>query len=147
MKKLLLTLLMLLCGYSASNVQSNDRIKSAVFTYLHDDCGYETVYDSDGDIQFTMDDLVYYAIIKMTDEGYALAEFRIVFESNESLDELLTIANDINRSKYLCKCMAEPGRFQISMEFAAANTAQALFQTEQALHWFPIWIEDIKDKF
>lgn len=144
MKKILLTLLLIFCGFSASNAQSNNRIKTTIFSYLQNTCGYETSYDADGDIQFTMDDFIYYAIIKTLDD-YSLVEFRIVFDSEVPIDELLEIANNFNRTKYLCKCSAAPGEFQISVEFAADTTVQALYQTKIALHWFPVWIESLQE--
>lgn len=144
MKKILLTLLFL-AGFATSNAQSDDPVKSIIYNYLDDTCGYEPTYDQDGDIRFTMDGLIYYAIIKTTDD-VSFVEFRISFESEKSLTELLTIANDYNRSKYLCKCSAKPGSFQISMEFAVSTNVQALVQTQLALHWFPVWIEQISEK-
>lgn len=144
MKKILLTLLLVFCVFSASKAQSNDRIKTTIFSYLQNECGYETHYDADGDIQFTMDDLIYYVIIKTLDD-YSLVEIRIAFESEESTDRLLSIANDFNRSNYLCKCSAEPGSFQISVEFAVSTTVQALSQTGIALQWFPVWIESLQE--
>lgn len=145
MKKILLTLL-LLGACAATPAQSQERIKTEIFSFLRNDCGYETSYDRDGDIQFTMDELVYYAIVK-TLENYSLVEFRIAFDAEKPLGELLQIANRFNNSHYLCKCTAEEGRFQVSMEFAAETTAQALFQTKQALHWYPIWIEALSEEF
>lgn len=147
MKKFLFSLLLLFGGCAAASAQSYDRIKTEIFNYLSDDCGYETLYDEDNDIQFTMDDLVYYAIVKTVDEGYSLVEFRVAFEAENPVGTLLRIANDFNLSHYLGKCTVDSGRFQISMEFAAETTAQALFQTRQALHWFPTWIDTLSQKF
>ena len=145
MKKLLLTLL-LVGACAVSNAQSDNPIKSTIFNYLHDSCGYKTAYDQDGDIQFTMDDLTYYAIVKRNSD-VSFVEFRIAFEAEKPLDELLRIANKFNNSHYLCKCTAETGRFQISMEFVAQTSVQALMQTKQALHWFPIWIDALSEEF
>lgn len=145
MKKLVLTLLLILGGYAVSDAQNSDRIKSAIFSYLHDECGYETSYDSDGDIMFTMNDLVYYAIVKETGETYSFVEIRIAFESEKPIGELLEIANKYNKTHYLCKCSAEPNSFNISMEFAAPTTVQAMLQTRIALRWFPVWIDNIEE--
>lgn len=147
MKKFLLTLLLLgACAVSNAQSDSGNPVKSAIFNYLHDNCGYETTYDEDGDIQFTMDDLTYYAIVKRSDK-VSFVEFRIAFKAEKPLDELLRIANQFNSSHYLCKCTAETGRFQISMEFVATTSFMALIQTKQALHWFPVWIDALNDEF
>ena len=144
MKKILLTLLFL-AGFATSNAQSGNPIKSIIYTYLNDNCGYETEYDQDGDIRFTMDGYVYTAIFKTIDD-VTFVEFRITFKSEKPFNELLTTANDINRSKYLCKCSAEQGRFRISVEFVASTNVQALFQTKQILYWFPLWIEEFSEE-
>ena len=99
MKKILLTLLFL-AGFATSNAQSGNPIKSIIYTYLNDNCGYETEYDQDGDIRFTMDGYVYNDIFKTIDD-VTFVELGITFKSKKPFKELLTTANEINRKKYL----------------------------------------------
>lgn len=146
MKKILLTLLLLFTGVAASSARNDDPndIESTLFDYLYER-GYNPAYDEDDDIVFTKDDLICYAICS-SNETFSLIEFRIIFDSEKSFDELLRVANTLNREKYLCKCTVEPGRFQISIEFATSSVAQAILQTERALFWMSVCIESLNGK-
>lgn len=142
MKKILLSLLLLFTGVAVSNARSDvpNDIRSALFEYLSVS-GHDPSYDEDDDILFLMGDLLCYAICSSPENDYLMVEIRLCIESEQSLDDLLRVANVFNRKLNLCKCSVEPGRFQISMEFAASSVAQVRLQTEQALIRMPAWMD------
>lgn len=146
MKKIALTLLLALCSICALQAQS---IQSSIMSYLRNE-GYAPTYDSDGDIQFKMEGNIYYVIVKDLDEGYSYVEVRAPFGVDNSLSELLVMANELNRGKYICKCSAYQDNegesvFQIGMEFVAQNTVQAQYQMGHALRLMPLWIEAFEE--
>lgn len=147
MKKIALTLLLTFCSICALQAQS---IQSSIMSYLRNE-GYAATYDSDGDIQFKMEGNIYYVIVKDLDEGYSYVEVRAPFAVDASLGELYSIANELNRGKYICKCSAYQDNegenvFQIGMEFVAPNSVQAQYQMGHALRLMPLWIEAFEEK-
>lgn len=146
MKKLVLTFVLAVCSICALQAQS---IQSSIMTFLRNE-GYAASYDSDGDIQFKMEGNIYYVIVKDLDDGYSYVEVRAPFAVDTSLSELYSIANELNRGKYICKCSAYQSNdgenvFQIGMEFVAPNTVQAQYQMGHALRLMPLWIEAFEE--
>lgn len=146
MKKFVLSLLLVassICALQAQDVQSS------IMSFLRNG-GYSPSYDSDGDIQFELQEDIYYVIVKDIDD-YAYVEVRAPFSIDMPLDELLVIANDLNRQKYIGKFSAYQTRdgenvMQIGMEFIATTTVQAQIQMQHALRLFPLWIEAFEDE-
>ena len=135
MKKLLLALLLLFTGIATANAQSDDNIRSNIFDYLYER-GYNVGYDKDDDIVFTKDDdLTYYFVRVSSAEDCLIVSIRHHLESDWTYDDLVQVANEFNRRQYLSKCSAQPGRFQISIEFVTSSVAQAILQTRRALFW------------
>lgn len=146
MKKLVLTFVLAVCSICALQAQN---IQSSIMSYLRNE-GYAASYDSDGDIQFKLEGNIYYVIVKELDEGYAYVEVRAPFEVDSSFNELLSMANELNRGKYICKCSAyqdDAGTnvMQIGMEFVASTSSQAQYQMGHALRLMPLWIETFEE--
>lgn len=147
MKKLAFTLLLLftgICTLSAQNTQSD------IMSWLRTE-GYVPQIDQDGDIMFKVQGLTWYAIVKeIPEDGFAYVELRIPFGTTTALETLTQTATDLNRQKYLCKCIAFPSddgnnTFQVGMEFATSSTANTEFQMQLALDLIPIWIIEASD--
>ncbi|HJC18137.1 YbjN domain-containing protein [uncultured Alistipes sp.] len=138
MKKLALLLLMLFCAAGTLRAQN---VKSDVMSYLRNE-GYAPSYDEDGDVKFKVQGYTYYVLSKDSGMGYTYVEVRIQFATDRSVDELVSLANDYNHNKYICKYVAYPdsegdGVFQISMEFITSSTAQTNYQMGHALRLLP----------
>ncbi len=147
MKKLAFTLLFALagiCTLSAQNTQSD------IMSYLRTE-GYAPQIDQDGDVMFKVQGLTWYAIVKeIADDGFAYVEIRVPFGTTSSLTTLTRAATDLNRQKYLCKCIAfsdgsEENTFQVGMEFATASRANTELQMKLAIDLIPNWIDEVSD--
>lgn len=148
MKKLAFTLLLLWGAISTLSAQQN--FKTDLFAYLKNE-GYVPSYDEDGDIRFKMKGIGYYVLVKVPDhERYAYVEVMANFSTDTSLDKLLTVSNEFNRNKYLCKCVAyEDGEdrvFTVAMEFLTGSRSESEFQMNHALRLLPGWIEAFEEQ-
>lgn len=146
MKKFALSLL--LVASSICILQAQD-VQSSIMSFLRNE-GYAPSYDPDGDIEFKLQGDTYYVIVKDVDD-YAYVEVRAPFSIDLSLDELIAIANDLNRKKYIGKFSAYRSSdgenvMQIGMEFIATTTVQAQIQMQHALRLFPLWIEAFEEE-
>lgn len=148
MKKITLTLLILMGTICTLSAQQN--VKEDIFYYLRQE-GYVPSYDQDGDIKFKMEGIGYYVLVKeIADDGYAYVEVMASFGSDTSYDTLLAVANEFNRSKYVCKCSIyrqdDENVFTVAMEFMTDSRTNTEFQMTRALRLLPVWIEAFENK-
>ncbi len=148
MKKFTLTLLILLGTIYTLAAQQN--VKEDIFAYLRSE-GYVPSYDDDGDIQFKMEGIGYYAIVKeLADEGYAYVEVMANFSTDTPYETLLTLCNELNRTKYVCKCLAyeneDDNVFAAAMEFITGSSADTRFQMKHALRLLPVWLSALEEQ-
>lgn len=147
MKKFTLTLLLLLGGIPALFAQQT--VQNDIFAFLKQE-GYVPALDKDSDIQFKVQGVVCYAIVKqVADENYAYVEVMANFSTDVSCEKLLAIANDMNQNKFVCKCSAYPNGdeniYTVAMEFVTDSRANTEFQMSHALRLLPGWIEVFSD--
>ena len=84
-------------------------------------------------------------------EGYApsYVEVRVQFATDQPLDKLITMANDLNRGKYVCKYTAYENDgenvFQFGVEFIASTTAQVNYMMGHVLRLLPSEVNSVID--
>ena len=145
MKKLTLILLLLFCAAGTLRAQE---LKPDIMSYLRSD-GYAPSYDEDGDVQFKVEGYTYYAITRDSGMGYSYVEVRVQFATDQPLDKLITMANDLNRGKYVCKYTAYENDgenvFQFGVEFIASTTAQVNYMMGHVLRLLPSEVNSVID--
>lgn len=148
MKKLILTLLLLLGPVSALFAQQD--VQNDILSYLKHE-GYLPTLDEDGDIQFKMEGIGYFVLTKEVDDAdYAYVEVLASFNTDDAYDKLLKIASEMNQDKFVCKCsvLQNDGKniFLVSMEFITNSRANTQYQLSHALRLLPGWVKAFKDK-
>lgn len=145
MKKLTLLLLMLFCAAGTLRAQN---VKSDVMSYLRNE-GYAPSYDEDGDVMFKVQGYTYYAITRDSGMGHSYVEVRVQFATDQPLDKLIAMANDLNRNKYICKYTAYENNgendFQFGVEFIASSAAQVNYMMGHALRLLPSEVDSVID--
>lgn len=148
MKKFTFTLLFLLGAVFTLSAQQT--VKDDVFAYLKNE-GYVPHYDKDGDIEFKMEGIGYYALVKeVAGENYAYVEVMANFSTDTAFYTLMDISNEFNQNKYVCKCMVyeneDDNVFLVAMEFITGSRAETEFQMGHALRLLPGWIAAFRDR-
>lgn len=145
MKKLTLLLLMLFCAAGTLRAQN---VKSDVMSYLRNE-GYAPSYDEDGDVMFKVQGYTYYAFTRDSGMGHSYVEVRVQFATDQPLDKLIAMANDLNRNKYICKYTAYENNgenvFQFGVEFIASSAAQVNYMMGHALRLLPSEVDSVID--
>lgn len=143
MKKLTLALLLLLGTAPALFAQQT--VQNDILAFLKRE-GYVPSLDQDSDIQFKIQGVRYYTIVKqITNEDYAYVEVMANFSTEAPYEKLLEIANDMNQNKFVCKCSAyrngEENVFTVAMEFITDSRTTTEYQMSHALRLLPGWVD------
>lgn len=151
MKKILITLLLLIGCISATRAQDYS-IQSSVLSYLREE-GYTASFDEDKDIIFKIGSYSYYIIfnkelILYPDQGsYTHIQVTITFNSHRDLNDLVSFANECNRTqynKYMAYSNNGSNYFKVIVESIVTTPAQAKQQVKYATQIFPSILSDLE---
>lgn len=151
MKKFTLTLLLLLAGIPALFAQQT--VRNDIFAYLkHEGYAPALIKDSDiSDIKFKIQGILYNIIVKQIEnEDSAYVEVLANFSTSTPYDKLMEFANDINRRRFVCKCMVtrleDKNVFSMAWEFVTNSRANTEYQMSHALRRLSALVEEYTDK-